>query len=140
MVHHHNSHHHHHAIAVDSDVSQHVNSSRFSSPMTCRAHSFKHNNNKYSQNTHNTSSSANNGGSLNSHHEIIDLQLNSPRSESPVSGDGPESLGERRPVHVSIVAVKGGHMLLWEQFLRWEQFFQKISKAGWVGGEKDLSE
>ncbi|KAL2551393.1 O-fucosyltransferase 35 [Forsythia ovata] len=120
MDHHHNSQHHHHATAADGGVSQHVNSSRFSGPMTRRAHSFKHNNNKSSQNTHNTSSSANNGGSLNNHHEIIDLQLNSPRSESLVSGDGPKSLGERRPVHVSSVAVKGGHMLLWEQFLLWE--------------------
>ncbi|KAL2487976.1 O-fucosyltransferase 35 [Forsythia ovata] len=125
MGHHHNCHHHHHATAADGDVSQRVNNSRFSSPMTCRAHSFEHNNNnKSSQNTHNTSSSANNGGSLNSHHEIIDLQLNSPRSESPVSRDGPESLGERRPVHVSSVAVKGGHMLLWEQFFLWEHFLQ----------------
>ncbi|KAL2514205.1 O-fucosyltransferase 35 [Forsythia ovata] len=99
MGHHHNSHHHHHATAADGGVSQRVNSSRFSGPMTCRAHSFKHNNKKSSQKTHNTSSSANNGGSLNSHHEIIDLQLNSPRSESPVYGDGLESLGERRPVH-----------------------------------------
>ncbi|KAL2552349.1 Porin/voltage-dependent anion-selective channel protein [Forsythia ovata] len=112
MGHHHNSHHHHHATAADGGMSQRVNSSRFSDPMTRRAHSFKHNNKKSSQNTHNTSSSANNGGSLNSHHEIIDLQLNSPRSESPVSGYGPESLGERRPVHVSSVAVKGRARIL----------------------------
>ncbi|KAL2536152.1 O-fucosyltransferase 35 [Forsythia ovata] len=129
MGHHHNSQYHHHATAADGGVSQCVNSSRFSSPMTCRAHSFKHNNNKSLQNTHNTSSSANNGGSLNIHHEIIDLQLNSPRSESPVSGDGPKSLSEIRPVHVSSVIVKGDHMLLWEQF------FNNFQRQGsWWGG------
>ncbi|CAI9782681.1 unnamed protein product [Fraxinus pennsylvanica] len=104
MGHQHNSHHHHHITAADDGVSQRVNSPRFSGPMTRRALSFKRNNRNSSQNTHNTSSSANNGGSLSSHHEIIDLQLNSPRSESPVSGDGPETMGERRPAHVSSVA------------------------------------
>ncbi|KAK6139675.1 hypothetical protein DH2020_026579 [Rehmannia glutinosa] len=73
--------------------------------MTRRAHSFKrnntqnnntHNNNSASQNTHNS-----NSNSSSHNHEIIDLHLNSPRSEIPVSGDGPESL---RPAHVSSVA------------------------------------
>ncbi|KAK4396852.1 O-fucosyltransferase 35 [Sesamum angolense] len=75
--------------------------------MTRRAHSFKRNNNQNnnnssnnhsnsSQNTHNS-----NSNSSSHHHEAIDLQLNSPRSETPVSGDGSDSL---RPTHVSSVA------------------------------------
>ncbi|KAL0346755.1 UNVERIFIED_CONTAM: O-fucosyltransferase 35 [Sesamum calycinum] len=109
MGHHHNSHHHHHATATDGGggLSQRVNSPRFSGPMTRRAHSFKRNNNQNnnnssnnhsnsSQNTHNSSSN-----SSSHHHEVIDLQLNSPRSETPVSGDGSDSL---RPTHVSSVA------------------------------------
>ncbi|KAK6147603.1 hypothetical protein DH2020_018515 [Rehmannia glutinosa] len=109
MGHHHNSHHHNHATATATDggggLSQRVNSPRFSGPMTRRAHSFKrnntqnnntHNNNSASQNTHNS-----NSNSSSHNHEIIDLHLNSPRSEIPVSGDGPESL---RPAHVSSVA------------------------------------
>ncbi|EYU25857.1 hypothetical protein MIMGU_mgv1a003276mg [Erythranthe guttata] len=103
MGHHHNSHHHHTAAAAADDgggLSQRVNSPRFSGPMTRRAHSFKRNNN----NNNNSSQSTNNGNSTSGsshHHEIIDLQLNSPRSETPVSGDGPDS---SRPAHVSGVA------------------------------------
>ncbi|KAK4479032.1 hypothetical protein RD792_014543 [Penstemon davidsonii] len=89
MGHNHNSHHH----ATDGEgggggVSQRVNSPKFSGPMTRRAHSFKRNSS--SPKTHNNNSSNNN-------HEI-DFQLNSPRSEIPVSADGNES---SRPVHVS---------------------------------------
>ncbi|KAJ4829939.1 O-fucosyltransferase 35 [Turnera subulata] len=82
-----------------------INSPRFSGPMTRRAHSFKRNNNSGSNtanngNTHNTNSSNSNssnsnniGGSSSSgntaglatHHEI-DLQINSPRSESAADG------------------------------------------------------
>lgn len=99
MGHHHNSHHHATATATDGggSLSQRVSSPRFSGPMTRRAHSFKRNNNTNtttkdsSQNTHNS----------NSNHEVIDLHLNSPRSEPPVSGDGSDSL---RPAHVSSVA------------------------------------
>ncbi|KAI3443563.1 hypothetical protein Pfo_000228 [Paulownia fortunei] len=107
MGHHHNSHHHHHAAtATDGSggLSQRVNSPRFSGPMTRRAHSFKRNNNQNNNNSNNNSSQNTHNSNSNSsshHHEIIDLQLNSPRSETPVSGDGPESL---RPAHVSSVA------------------------------------
>ncbi|KAK4415759.1 O-fucosyltransferase 35 [Sesamum alatum] len=113
MGHHHNSHHHHHhATATDGagGLSQRVNSPRFSGPMTRRAHSFKRNNNNNqnsnnnsNNNSSNSSQNAHNSSSNSSshHHEVIDLQLNSPRSETPVSGDGPDSL---RPTHVSSVA------------------------------------
>ncbi|PIN23095.1 hypothetical protein CDL12_04186 [Handroanthus impetiginosus] len=105
MGHHHNSHHNHHATATDDGgvgLSQRVNSPRFSGSMTRRAHSFKRNNNS-NNNNNNSSQSTHNNNSNNSshHHEIIDLQLNSPRSETQVSGDGPESL---RPTYVSSVA------------------------------------
>ncbi|XP_073277865.1 O-fucosyltransferase 35-like [Primulina huaijiensis] len=99
MGHHHSSLHQHHATATDDGggVSQRVSSPRFSGPMTRRAHSFKRNssNNNSSQNTQNSSG--------HHHHEnVIDLQqLNSPRSESPVSGDGSESF---RAAHASSVA------------------------------------
>ncbi|XP_073155917.1 O-fucosyltransferase 35 [Henckelia pumila] len=99
MGHQHNSHHHHHHATATDDggVSQRVNSPRFSGPMTRRAHSFKRNssNNNSSQNTQNSSG--------HHHHEnVIDLQqLSSPRSESPVSGDGTESF---RAAHASSVA------------------------------------
>ncbi|KAK4483690.1 hypothetical protein RD792_010891 [Penstemon davidsonii] len=85
-------HHHHATDDGGGGVSLRVNSPRFSGPMTRRAHSFKRTNNNSSQNT-----------SQNSNHnqEITDLQLNSPRSEIPVSADGSESL---RPAHVSGVA------------------------------------
>ncbi|KAL7136857.1 hypothetical protein ABFS83_10G057500 [Erythranthe nasuta] len=107
MGHHHNSHHHHTAAAAADDgggLSQRVNSPRFSGPMTRRAHSFKRNNNQNNNNSNNSSQNTNNGNSTSGsshHHEIIDLQLNSPRSETPVSGDGPDS---SRPAHVSSVA------------------------------------
>ncbi|XP_057767096.1 O-fucosyltransferase 35 [Salvia miltiorrhiza] len=115
MGHQHNSHHHHHPTATDGGgggLSQRVNSPRFSGPMTRRAHSFKRNNSNSNSNnnsnngnnnnnnsSHNTQSSSNNSASH--QHEVIDLNLNSPRSESPVSGEGAESL---RPAHVSSVA------------------------------------
>ncbi|KAL0410420.1 UNVERIFIED_CONTAM: O-fucosyltransferase 35 [Sesamum latifolium] len=108
MGHHHNSHHHHHATATDGagGLSQRVNSPRFSGPMTRRAHSFKRNNNQNNNSNNNSSNSSQNTHNSNSnssshHHEVIDLQLNSPRSETPVSGDGSDSL---RPTHVSSVA------------------------------------
>lgn len=110
MGHQHNSHHHHHHTATDGGgLSQRVNSPRFSGPMTRRSHSFKRNNgnsnnnnngnNNNNNSSQNTQSSSNNGGSH--QHEVIDLNLNSPRSESPVCSDGVESL---LPAHISSMA------------------------------------
>ncbi|KAL8456580.1 hypothetical protein ACS0TY_033877 [Phlomoides rotata] len=101
MGHHHNSHHHATATSTDGGgggLSQRVSSPRFSGPMTRRAHSFKRNNSQNSSNNNNSSQNTHNSSS---NHEVIDLQLNSPRSETPISGDGSESL---RPAHVSSVA------------------------------------
>ncbi|XP_051131812.1 O-fucosyltransferase 35 [Andrographis paniculata] len=107
MGHHHNSHYHQHTTATDGDggggLSQRVNSPRFSGPMTRRANSFKRNNNHTKSsagntNLQNSSSSISNNAH---HHEIIDLQLNSPRSETPVAGDGSEHF---RTAHASSVA------------------------------------
>ncbi|KAL3654664.1 O-fucosyltransferase 35 [Castilleja foliolosa] len=114
MGHHHNSHLHHHNQADAADgsggLSQRINSPRFSGSMTRRAHSFKRNSNNSTNNNqnNNNSNSSSNNASQNAHnsssshnHEIIDLHIGSPRSEIPVSGDGPESL---RLAHVSSVA------------------------------------
>ncbi|KAL1547824.1 O-fucosyltransferase 35 [Salvia divinorum] len=93
MGHQHNSHHHHHHhTATDGGgggLSQRVNSPRFSGPMTRRAHSFKRNNANTSNNSNNNnnSNSSQSNQSSSNQHEAIDLNLNSPRSESPVAAD-----------------------------------------------------
>ncbi|KAF6140526.1 hypothetical protein GIB67_035553 [Kingdonia uniflora] len=56
-------------------VSQRINSPRYKGPMTRRSHSFKRGSN-----------------SNNNHHEI-DVQINSPRSETPNSSNGSSSVG-----------------------------------------------
>ncbi|KAK6941296.1 hypothetical protein RJ641_026673 [Dillenia turbinata] len=61
-------------VSGDGVVSQRVNSPRFSGPMTRRAHSFKRNS-----------------------HEI-DVQLNSPRSEHSISGDGFDGIIEKKHI------------------------------------------
>ncbi|KAL6537729.1 O-fucosyltransferase 35 [Orobanche hederae] len=111
MGHHHNSHlhHHNHATATDGGggMSQRVSSPRFSGSMTRRAQSFKRNNNQNNNGNNHTNTASqntthNSNSNSNSHnHEIIDLHLNSPRSEIAISGDGPESL---KSAHVSSVA------------------------------------
>ncbi|XP_047959612.1 O-fucosyltransferase 35-like [Salvia hispanica] len=82
----HNSHHHHTATdgGGGGGLSQRVNSPRFSGPMTRCAHSFKQNNanNTNNNSNRNNSSNVNNSSSSNNQHEVIDLNLNSPRSES----------------------------------------------------------
>lgn len=83
-------HHLHHHDGGDG-VPQHVNSPRFSGPMTRRAQSFKRGGSGgSSNNTHVGVSGGDNntGSSLRVHHEI-DLHLNSPRSEI-ASGSGPD--------------------------------------------------
>lgn len=76
-------------------VPQHVNSPRFSGPMTRRAQSFKRGGSGgSSSNTHVGVSGGDNSGNtstLRVHHEI-DLPLNSPRSEI-VSGSGSDPSG-----------------------------------------------
>lgn len=101
MGHHHNS--HHHTTATDGGggagaVSQRVNSPRFSGPMTRRAQSFKRNSNNSSNNT-----SQNTQSNSNSSHDVIDLHLNSPRSErteTPVSPDAPHVTGVAQRAHL----------------------------------------
>ncbi|KAK6944749.1 GDP-fucose protein O-fucosyltransferase [Dillenia turbinata] len=68
--HNHNS--NNNSVIGDGVVSQTVSSPRFSGPMTRRAHSFKRNS-----------------------HEI-DVQLNSPRSEHSISGDGFDGIVEKK--------------------------------------------
>lgn len=85
------SHHLHHQNGGDG-VPQHLNSPRFSGPMTRRAQSFKRGGSggSSSNNSHVGVSSGDNNGTTTTtmrvHHEI-DLSLNSPRSEI-VSGSG----------------------------------------------------
>lgn len=84
---------HHHHDGGDG-VPQHVNSPRFSGPMTRRAQSFKRGGSGgSSSNTHIGGDNSNNNSSstLRVHHEI-DLPLNSPRSEI-ASGSGLDPSG-----------------------------------------------
>ncbi|XP_021647425.2 O-fucosyltransferase 35 isoform X2 [Hevea brasiliensis] len=81
----HHSHSRHHSHDSSDGVSQRVNSPRFSGPMTRRAHSFKRNNNNATA-AHTTTTSNNRNTHItntnNSTSHEIDLQVNSPRSES----------------------------------------------------------
>lgn len=92
-------HNHHHNAATDG-VSQRVNSPRYSGPMTRRAQSFKRNNNTSSINNNQNSNS-------NSTHHEIDLQLNSPLSETnnnPASIDGfGSALEKRQKLHHNVL-------------------------------------
>ncbi|KAJ0234412.1 O-fucosyltransferase 35 [Hirschfeldia incana] len=83
---------HHHHDGGDG-VPQHVNSPRFSGPMTRRAQSFKRGGSGGGSSTGNThiGGDNNNSSSLRVHHEI-DLPLNSPRSEI-ASGSGLDPSG-----------------------------------------------
>lgn len=90
---------HHHHDGGDG-VPQHVNSPRFSGPMTRRAQSFKRGGSggNSTSNTHIGGDNNNNSSStLRVHHEI-DLPLNSPRSEisSDPSSGGFESAMNRK--------------------------------------------
>lgn len=80
----HHSHSHHHNHDSSDGVSQRVNSPRFSGPMTRRAHSFKRNNNNttaaHTTPTNNRNTHITNTNNSTSHE--IDLQVNSPGSES----------------------------------------------------------
>ncbi|KDP33910.1 hypothetical protein JCGZ_07481 [Jatropha curcas] len=80
---------HHHNHNSTDGVSQRVNSPRFSGSMTRRAHSFKRSNTSSSTsprnnngNTHNTQICSTNTTTSSSNSHEIDLQVNSPRSES----------------------------------------------------------
>ncbi|CAN8232576.1 unnamed protein product [Cochlearia groenlandica] len=99
---------HHNNDGGDGGVPQHVNSPRFSGPMTRRAQSFKrggsgniiinnNNNNGGGGDNNNTTSSTSASASTTSrvHHHEIDLNLNSPRSEiGSGSGPGPDPVFE----------------------------------------------
>ncbi|XP_030530492.1 O-fucosyltransferase 35 isoform X2 [Rhodamnia argentea] len=75
-------HHHHQNGSADGGVSQRVNSPRFSGPMTRRGHSFKRASTTTAAAQAKDSTNASNGSSTSALHEVIDLQINSPRSEN----------------------------------------------------------
>ncbi|KAI6682040.1 hypothetical protein NL676_035921 [Syzygium grande] len=79
-------HHHHHPHGSDDGdgvVSQRVNSPRFSGPMTRRGHSFKRASSTAAAAAQaKDTTGAGSGSGTAALHEVIDLQINSPRSEN----------------------------------------------------------